>query len=279
MSTHLNRTRLIRSLAGIVEANVPPAGPVTERLGQWLSVGDAIDLHGVLSRRPKNTPTDTPADNAAARTIDPRRLRNDLDNVRRTLTDAFLAVDLVKLLTHGRLTRNGLAPAPIQPTQPGLPDAPADVANTAAPAVDTPPPPREIDVDFTPVRHFLMTQQRNMGTSLLLLRRRVRDALARQTPALRHLAALDLALDTPLSHHERDLLGTIPVLLERHFDQARARHLADVAPGPDDACQWIAPNGWLTRFCTLLRDTLQQELDLRLQPVIGLIEAAEQAAP
>jgi hypothetical protein len=41
----------------------------------------------------------------------------------------------------------------------------------------------------------------------------------------------------------------------------------------DDPALWMQPGGWLAGFRKELQDALLAELDVRLQPTVGLIEA------
>ncbi len=64
---------------------------------------------------------------------------------------------------------------------------------------------------------------------------------------------------------ERALLATVGARLEPRFDQLRAAQ--DGAP----------PGPWLERFRQEMRGLLLAELDLRLQPVEGLLEACRKS--
>lgn len=118
---------------------------------------------------------------------------------------------------------------------------------------------------YEPYRRFYVAQQRDMEVAIRPLRGKAREVLASATPELKRLAALDAALDGVLAEREGRLLLTVPFLLEKRFAQ-----LAQAAAAPaDDA----APPGWLAVFCSELQTLLLAELDLRLQPALGLIEA------
>ena len=45
--------------------------------------------------------------------------------------------------------------------------------------------------------------------------------------------------------------------------------------GVDDPARWKQPGGWLHAFERDLQALLQAEIDVRLQPVMGLLEAAQ----
>jgi hypothetical protein len=113
-----------------------------------------------------------------------------------------------------------------------------------------------------------------MESNIGLLRTRVRAALSNYSPALRQIAELDAAFVKVLSDRERSLLAMVPALLEKRFGQLLRAHRAALGdPAADDPTRWLQPGGWLTVFCRDLQRVLLAELDLRLQAVIGLIEA------
>jgi hypothetical protein len=73
------------------------------------------------------------------------------------------------------------------------------------------------------------------------------------------------------------LLATLPKLLKKRFAHLRQQHqqtLADKQQA-DKPSQWMMPGAWLARFCNELQTVLLAELDLRLQPAVGLLEALQ----
>ena len=88
---------------------------------------------------------------------------------------------------------------------------------------------------------------------------------------------LDAVLEKALSGRERDLLATVPALLARRFAQLYEAHQARLAEAQteDDPGQWMQAGGWLAAFCADLRTVLLAELELRLQPVAGLLAALD----
>jgi hypothetical protein len=131
--------------------------------------------------------------------------------------------------------------------------------------------------DFAPYRRHYLARQRDMRTSIGPLRAAVRVELARQSPRLRQLAALDAVLDQALVDRERTLLATVPTLLSLRFGKLYEAHRAKLAEAQatDDPARWMAPGGWLARFCSEMRDVLLAELELRLQPIAGLVAALD----
>lgn len=104
--------------------------------------------------------------------------------------------------------------------------------------------------------------QRQMDLMLNPLRLRARETLSRVSGRLRQLAVLDAAMEQVLAKREQALLPALPALLKQRFAQLQA------APQPD------AAGSWLDAFRQEWRQALLAELDLRLAPVAGLVEAA-----
>lgn len=116
-----------------------------------------------------------------------------------------------------------------------------------------------------PVREHCLRQQRAIQAACGRLRGRLRDRLAAGTPELARLAEVDAVMEGVLSPREAALLATVPErLLARH---ARLREAA----GEDaDA---VAARAWRERFRNDMRELLLAELDLRFQPIDGLLAA------
>ena len=212
-----------------------------ERLGQWLDCSDAIVLHAAHSA------TNPPAAQCAARPTAILAVGDELARVRTALVGS-----ITKSCSPGDGETRLKWPTPSG----GATIAASDSASA-----------------FAPYRRFYVAHQGDMEQRIGALRRSVQKTLARASATLRQLATLDAALDQVLGARERQLLALIPVLLEDRFEQLLAGHrqsLGDPAPA-DDPALW--PGGWLERFGKELQAILLAELDLRLQPVTGLIEA------
>lgn len=152
-------------------------------------------------------------------------------------------------------------------------------------ALSAPPPaPGKADAGSTPEfapyhRHYL-ARQRQMSTDIGLLRASVRTAMARRSPALKRLAALDAVLDQALAARERNLLATVPAFLNKRFEHLHAAHQSAMAATDNNAeadtpAHWMQPGGWLATYCGEMQAVLLAELELRLQPLAGLIAALE----
>jgi len=114
---------------------------------------------------------------------------------------------------------------------------------------------------LAPYRLHHAQQQRSMAARVATLRERLRPRLAEASGALARLAQLDAVFERAIVAQERPLLAGLPALLTQ---RAQTHHATD-------------PRRWRTRFWADLQRALRAELDLRLQPVQGLIEALHQA--
>jgi hypothetical protein len=234
-----------------VEAHAP-AMAFAEKLGLWVDYTDAIALYAV-----HNLITAAPGEKQAK-----VRLEEQVDQ------HADEPVDIGDDFARIRLSLE------------------QQIARTAAPkrgqpGVELPMPPADMPTDLTsayePYRRYYLAHQRDMDLSVPPLRSRVREKLATLSPALQQLAALDGTFEHILSEREARLLATLPKLLKKRFAHLRQQHLQTLADTQqaDKPAQWMQPGGWLARFCNELQTVLLAELDLRLQPAVGLLEALQ----
>jgi hypothetical protein len=117
--------------------------------------------------------------------------------------------------------------------------------------------PQDLAAAYVPYRRFYDAHQRDMELGIQPLRVNVREALAKTSPRLKQLADLDTVLETILRERERKLLAKVPLLLKKRFEELLVTR----------------PGAWPTQFHNDLQTLLLAELDLRLQPTLGLIEA------
>lgn len=107
---------------------------------------------------------------------------------------------------------------------------------------------------FSAYRQRYLEQQRQMELKIGPLRERTRQVLSRCSARLRQLAALDAVMDQTLAGREQRLLFKVPALLETRFEQRRQAGRLD-----DFEREW--------------HELLLAELNVRLQPVLGMMEA------
>lgn len=243
LRTHLNTSRLIRFLADLAPVDgAPSQAAFAQRLGHWVSFTDAMTLYTALN--PGATPGRAPSPPEALAAF--HAADTELKRVRTAMEDT--------------ISRSCSA-------VPG-----SARIKFPLPAIETGP---EIAITYAPFHRFGVSVLRDMDVKIGPLRATVRQALALASPGLRQLAALDAAFDTVLSERERRLLGTVPSLLEKRFEQLRRDHqqMLVTTGQTDDSATWLRPGAWLARFRDELRGVLLAQWELRLQPVTGLVQA------
>ncbi|HPU80091.1 DUF3348 domain-containing protein [Accumulibacter sp.] len=241
-------SNLIRILADLCLVEAAESKPVfAERLGQWLDFSDAITLHAAHNARAASSSTAQPG----VQSVVGVAVEEEFVRTRTALVDS---------ITKSCSANMGEARIRLPTPKPG-------VGN-------------EVVVAYEPYRRFYVAHQGAMELSIRSLRTRVRQALSRASTALKQLAALDEALDRILCVRERQLLSTVPLLLEKRFEQLLKAH-----PQPpvgtrqaDAPALRRQPGEGLADFCKELQGVLLAELELRLQPTAGLIEALRNEA-
>lgn len=213
-----------------------------ERLGQWLGVFEGITLHATLQSI-KTVDEEKLSDALLCR---PFALEEEFHRVRTTLVKAIMASG-----------------------------ASAAIGNRVRNPVPQPEAAAETDARYAPYHQRYLDQQRHMVLRIDALRAHVRQAIAKVSPQLEQLATFDAAMDQILGGREQKLLSTVPLLLERRFEHLRKTHQLGLAAAQqrDAPALWPTPGGWLGVFGKEMQEVLLAELEVRLQPVVGLIEA------
>lgn len=291
----------VATAAGLVPllarlADVPVAAPtasLAELLGGWLGWTDAIALSSAL--KAGATP-------AAPRSAGKARVRSAAGAGAGPAAAAVSAQVAAQVAAHPGAAppAHALLQADYLRLRRALTQAiaadPAVTAQVDGLLLMSPKPgaPLESPLDHAPYRRHHQALQRQMDDTLGPLRVRLRAALAAGSAAQARLAALDAVLDNSLGARERPLLAQVPALLERRFRQLQQQALAanaepdaDAAPGPAPAAKPAAPHAaampipgpWLARYGQDLQAVLLAELDLRCQPLQGLLQALRSPAP
>jgi hypothetical protein len=219
---NFSSSRLVRLLSDLASVDVEASKQdVAERLGEWLTVFDAITLHAehqAIDVGKDKKPSDARLAKAPA-------LEEEFHRVRTTLAQS--------------ITASGAPPATEKHVRNHVPQ---------------PEAPLETDPGYAPHRQRYLAQQRQMALRIDALRVYVREALTQVSPQLGQLASFDAVMDERFGAREQKLLSTVPVLLERRFKHLRTTQQQDLF-GPE------------------IQEVLLAELEVRLQPVVGLIEA------
>ena len=207
---------------------------VAERLGQWVGVTDAITLHA--EHQSIASVGTTPA--SALRLTGSLGPEASLSQSRAELVSAIMAGDAAGAsVSAGAATGNGGS--------------------------------------YAPYRKRYLELQRHLELRVAALRAQIRQALSMASPELAQLARLDAVVEQMLGDRAQKLLSTVPVLLEKRFGDLRKNHPSHAgaetqAAGPGVAAQ---PDDWRQVFGKDFQQVLLAELEVRLQPVVGLVEA------
>jgi len=139
---------------------------------------------------------------------------------------------------------------------------------------------------FEPYHRFYLSHQREFEYKIQRLQFRVRDSMSLISTELAQLAALDETIREALLPHTRKNLTMIPKLLGRRFERHLQEYLTDNTDALEDRQSdqpdeeilrvWTQSGGWLNQFFTEMQKLLLAELELRLQPALGLLEAIDE---
>lgn len=265
--TGLSGPTLIRLLTRLTDVDVAQSRQsLSDHLSQWLGWTDAIALSAALNTSP-------PVIAPGARLFSSEQERECV-RVRATLADAIAsdtAATAAKRLMPGQAPQKSPAAKP-----------------SAAVA--------EAEADYSNFRQRYLSLQHTMETSVGNLRSRLRGMVAARNGEMTRLAVVDAIMDRALLPKERALLAVIPKLLQGHFNRLRDAEAAALAQADADAqaraadgengehelgpeadvpavLPAITPGAWLDVFRKDMRSVLLAELDVRLQPVEGLLAA------
>jgi hypothetical protein len=154
------------------------------------------------------------------------------------------------------------------------------IASSCAPDVRTGPrapiqsASAPVVVDYADFRQRYLLMQQTMELEISDLRGRLRRLLATRTPDLARLAVLDASMEQALCGRERSLLGAIPSMLGPYFERLRAadaQRQAELAA--EGQSTQSTSRAWLDAFRKDMQSVLLAELDVRFQPVDGLLAA------
>ncbi len=133
-------------------------------------------------------------------------------------------------------------------------------------------PAEDTSTAYAPYLRFYNGQQRMLDAKVQNLHLRVRDVTAMLSPRLAQLCFLDAALGDTLATHSRQAFSYTPRLLELRF-RKQLEQYRQQATGDGSALQ--AWSRWQQQFHRELRELLLAELEARLLPTLGLVEAID----
>ena len=236
----LSGPTLVRLLARFGDAEVTESRQsISDHLSQWLGWTDAIALSTALSAQ-------APGGEPAAR-VGASAEQSQSERVRAALRKA-ISGEGASARRDGRRT-------------------PAASAQVQA----------DVEPDFADFRQRYLALQQAMETDIGTLRTRLRATLAVRTPAHARLATVDAVMEQALGARERNLLASVPALLGAHFERLRAAAVATATAEASEAAAEsaapCAPRAWLADFRKDMQSVLLAELEIRFQPVEGLLAA------
>lgn len=126
-----------------------------------------------------------------------------------------------------------------------------------------------------PYQRFYAAHQRQIDLTVRKLQSMVRDSASGLSPELAQLSALDATLGDMLADHSRKCFGVIPKLLEQRFEHLLLENQQGLSHAGELEYAWKQT---LEQFCTEIRGLLLAETETRLLPVLGLIEAINEAS-
>lgn len=243
MRRNLSRSRLVSLLGdwAFMDSEVSRQD-WAQRLSLWLGPFDAITLNAA-HQSIKAAAAEQPSHTRQPRSF---TLDEEFRRVREGLVKAIAAPDLSRS-NEMRINRSALKPEQVG----------------------------EVVCEYAPYRQRYLEQQRRMEWKIDPLRIHCRQVLSQTNAKLRQLAELDAVLEQSLGAREKTLLSKVPVLLERRFEHLKKSHGDGLKlPQQQDAsANWQQSGGWLNVFDKDFHGLLRAELDFRLEPVVGLIEA------
>ncbi len=221
---------------------VAPTQNLGGRLGQWLDVRQAIRLHQLLGAE-----TVVPASHPTRAGERVRQAQETLGQLRDAISNDRFAPGL---------WRNPM---------------PVDVSWQPLVWVEC----------WEPYRRYLLDHQKQLTLVLGRLRRQLRAALGQAGGVHQALAHLDAVYDETLTPLETRLLARLPDTFEQRLSE-RVKAL-DLMAEPEPAVATAAHRPprprWLPDFEQELRQSLLTELDLRAQPLLGLMDVHQTLRP
>ena len=241
------RSRLVRLLTGMSDSKFSDGDyNLAEQLGRIVSLSDSISLSrslGQLSRKVAENPSsEAPAHVNAVQ----QHVLESREKMMRTIINSFAD----------------------QTGSSGI-QLPSVSTGTKAEALKT----------YEPYQRFYSMHQAEMAGSIQALRLGVRASISGVSSDLRQLAELDQIINDSIAAHNGKLFNVTPKLLQQRFKELLSAH--QQSQGSQDTTEpldWLRPGAWLTVFYKELQELLLAELDVRLQPVLGLLEALNDAS-
>ena len=236
----LDSSRLVRFLTDLSVSKVQVSHrQFSDRLGQLIDFSDSITLSQAHSQAPDVE-------------------NEDIAPFRDGVTEEFLRARSTIVQAAMRSFFPGSGPTRIKWPATGT-GAPADAASASEPYLK-----------------FYRAQQLDIDSKIRGLHLRTREAVSALSPRLARIAALDSALGDALAAHSRGYLSAVPRLLVRRLDYLYGQYQQRVDAGLQASSAWNDMREQLRRE---MQGLLLAEIEVRLLPALGLIEALNEETP
>lgn len=234
---YANSSRLVRLLGELVAADPAESGRlITARLGQLFDLPDSIRISSVHDK-----PAAGPAQHSA---ISREEARSEFLRAR----TAIISSTLRSFIPGGGSIRLRFPPITSREA--------FEEAGTAENLLA-----------------FYTAQQRDIDFRIRNLQAATRDTLSAFSARLAQLAALDAAMVDPLAAHNRRFFATVCRLLEKRIGFLLEEYQQATTANPGDDLSWVAT---LARLRSEMQELLLAEIETRMQPTLGLIEALDE---
>ena len=236
----LGRSRLVRFLTDISRSDMQVSHrQFTERLGQLIDFSDSITLSDAHARDLVVECEDVPGFSAG-------------------VTEEFLRA------------RSRIVQAAMRSFFPNA--GPSRIRWPAEEAT----PPETAAAAARPYLKFYQQQQSDVDAKVRGLHLRTRQAVAALSVKLARISAIDEALGDALALHSRGYLAVIPQLLQRRLEYLHQHYQSAVSDGTAADIAWRNTREQYRREAQGL---LLAEIETRLLPALGLIEALNEEIP
>lgn len=139
------------------------------------------------------------------------------------------------------------------------------------------------EAGFVAYQRFYALHQSEMDHRILTVRRQIQKIMTGRSAKLAQLAALDNIMADTLADYSRRIFASVPHLLAKRFyflNQQYRQQLQINGDEPalaahDETARWLKKGAWLDNFILEMQAILLAELELRLMPLVGLVEALD----
>ena len=126
---------------------------------------------------------------------------------------------------------------------------------------------------FDKYYRFYVLHQNDLDAKVMQCRNFVRKNIENHSLPMKQLVTLDIAIANTIAANTKQAFTSVPKLLKHRFQQLL---LSNAGSSIEIDLAGTPTLPWLSEFLFEMRQLLLAELDVRLQPVLGLIEAFDE---